>query len=201
MHRSFLGWMVMAALLTAGCAERAPEPQASRTQEAKVSPTVAAEAPAPPEAPTVSESDAMAGSSEGKIVKSEEQWKKELTPEQFYVMREKGTERAFTGKYWDTKTPGIYKCAGCGAVLFESETKFDSGCGWPSFYQAIDDKRILEHVDRSHGMVRTEVTCARCGAHLGHVFDDGPNPTGLRYCINSVSIDLEAKKTQDPAKE
>lgn len=132
----------------------------------------------------------------GKIVKTDEQWMKELTPEQYHVMREKGTERAFTGKYWDTKTQGVYTCAACGEVLFISDTKFDSGCGWPSFFKPADGSAIEEHEDSTLGMTRTEVTCAKCGAHLGHVFDDGPNPTGLRYCINSVSIDL---KPADPA--
>jgi peptide-methionine (R)-S-oxide reductase len=129
-----------------------------------------------------------------KIEKTDEEWRRELTPEQYQILRRKGTERAFTGKYHDTKMPGVYRCAGCGHELFSSDVKYDSGSGWPSFYQPIDTEGVEEHHDRSHGMVRTEVVCSRCGGHLGHVFDDGPAPTGLRYCINSASIDLDAKK-------
>jgi peptide-methionine (R)-S-oxide reductase len=120
--------------------------------------------------------------------------KDKLTPEQYHVTQEKGTERAFTGKYWDTKTPGTYKCVVCGEELFSSDTKFDSGSGWPSFYQPADKSKVDEHSDRSYGMTRTEVTCGKCGAHLGHVFPDGPRPTGMRYCINSASLDLDEKK-------
>lgn len=126
-----------------------------------------------------------------RVEMTEAQWRQKLTPEQFEVLREKGTERAFTGKYWNTKTPGVYSCAGCGAVLFTSGDKFDSGCGWPSFDKLAAAGVVKEHRDTSHGMVRTEVTCARCGGHLGHLFDDGPTATGMRYCINSASITLE----------
>ncbi len=124
---------------------------------------------------------------------SEEEWKKKLTPEQFHVCREKGTERAFTGKYYNSKEHGVYKCAACGNPLFSSDTKFDSGTGWPSFYAPVDSDKVAEHKDKSYGMIRTEVTCSKCGSHLGHVFEDGPKPTGMRYCINSVSLDLEKK--------
>ncbi|NPD89748.1 MAG: peptide-methionine (R)-S-oxide reductase MsrB [Asgard group archaeon] len=123
--------------------------------------------------------------------KSEKEWKEELTKEQFRVLRLKGTELAFTGKYWNNKEKGTYKCAGCGKKLFTSETKYDSGCGWPSFFTPLEDSNIKEEVDTSHGMERTEVLCKNCGGHLGHVFDDGPKPTGLRYCINSVSLDFD----------
>lgn len=128
-----------------------------------------------------------------KIRKSEKEWSQELTPEQYRVMREKGTERAFTGEYWNTKDPGTYLCASCGQPLFTSEAKFDSGTGWPSFSAPVTPDNVETEVDSSLFMRRTEVHCARCEAHLGHVFDDGPRPTGLRYCINSVSLKLDKK--------
>ena len=126
-----------------------------------------------------------------KITKTDEEWKKELTAEEYEVCRMKGTERAFTGMYWDCKDKGVYKCRGCGIELFSSETKFDSGTGWPSFFKPEEDERIEYIEDRSFGMVRVEVNCKRWGSHLGHVFDDGPNPTKLRYCINSLSLKLD----------
>ncbi|HUN89271.1 MAG TPA: peptide-methionine (R)-S-oxide reductase MsrB [Terriglobales bacterium] len=129
-----------------------------------------------------------------KIKKTEEEWRQQLTPEQYHILREKGTERAFTGEYTNTKTPGTYLCAACGQELFGSDSKFDSHCGWPSYYEPLKEDAVDEHEDHSYGMSRTEVTCSRCGGHLGHVFPDGPNPTGLRYCINSASIKLDPKK-------
>ena len=129
-----------------------------------------------------------------KIQKSDEEWKKELTPEQYQVCRMKGTERPFTGEYYKTKTPGVYLCAACGNQLFDSDTKYESGSGWPSFYKPITEETVETENDDTYGMQRTEVMCSRCGAHLGHVFPDGPRPTGLRYCINSVSLKLDPKK-------
>jgi peptide-methionine (R)-S-oxide reductase len=128
------------------------------------------------------------------IKKTDAEWRAQLTPMQYHVAREKGTERAFSGEYWNCKDPGTYLCIGCGAPLFSSATKFDSGCGWPSFTAPVDAKGIDEVEDNSHFMRRTEVTCGACGSHLGHVFPDGPAPTGLRYCINSASINLDKQK-------
>jgi peptide-methionine (R)-S-oxide reductase len=127
-----------------------------------------------------------------KIEKTDEQWRQELTPEQYEVLRRKGTEPPFTGRYVYSKDDGVYRCAGCGAELFSSDTKFESGTGWPSFYQPKDQATIELIEDRSHGMVRTEVVCGSCGGHLGHVFPDGPAPTGQRYCMNSCALELDA---------
>lgn len=131
------------------------------------------------------------------IVKTDDEWRRELTPEQYRVLREAGTERAFTGEFWNHHEDGSYACAGCGAVLFTSAEKFDSHCGWPSFYDAVDKSRVEEREDNTHGMRRVEVVCARCKGHLGHVFPDGPAPTGLRYCINSASLGFKPSGAQD----
>jgi peptide-methionine (R)-S-oxide reductase len=132
-----------------------------------------------------------ASSAPEKITKTEAEWKKQLTREQFHILREKGTERAFTGKYWNNHDAGTYRCAGCGQPLFSSDTKYDSGTGWPSFWQPLASSAVELHEDNSYGMSRIEVVCSRCGGHLGHVFPDGPKPTGQRYCMNSASLTFE----------
>ncbi len=177
-------------LLLAACACGGPAAEggeaAAPAPDAMTRPDPTDPAPAAPEQP------AAAPETPDWSALGEEDWRARLDDEAFRVLREKGTERAFTGEYWDTKTAGLYVCRGCEQELFRSDTKYDSGCGWPSYWQPISEDAVAYHEDRSFGMVRTEVTCGRCGGHLGHVFEDGPEPTGLRFCMNSAALRLVA---------
>jgi len=186
--------IVIAVILIVAVVAGRKQPTGTSTEAPARAATAEDDVQAEPDAGAPAPDEAGGTPSMTKLERSEEEWKRVLGPERYHVLREKGTERAFTGKYWDTKTKGVYKCAGCGLELFESDAKFDSGCGWPSFFKPLEGARVTETNDDSFGMRRVEITCSRCGGHLGHVFTDGPEPTGLRYCINSASIDLEPRE-------
>jgi peptide-methionine (R)-S-oxide reductase len=201
-EQQFMRWMIaIACLLAVGCGrnpvaavpEEAPAVDAKATTEASMTDDHSNPKDTNEHADLMTcgtEANLEGGGSGEALERTEDEWRELLSEEEFRVLRMKGTERAFTGKYYQHKDTGYYHCAGCGAALFTSNTKFESGTGWPSFYEPVSKDAIAYHTDTSHGMRRTEVTCAKCGGHLGHVFEDGPKPTGLRYCINSVSLDF-----------
>lgn len=180
-------------LVACGTPESSPSESTSAVEtpapQLEDEPTLASNEPMGPEEPA--DLEPVPPETPEFIVKTEDEWREQLSPLEYHVTREAGTERAFTGRYWNTKTIGTYKCICCDTPLFRSDTKFDSGCGWPSFFEPLEGSNMVEIEDLSHGMRRVEVRCKKCDAHLGHVFPDGPPPTGLRYCINSVSLDLE----------